>query len=120
MIAPVGKRIPQDSTKLPDTYSYLLCDNLLVSPVFEENGQAEVTFPKGSNWIYYFDEKKVTKGGQKLYYTFGLWETPLFMRANSLIVLSDEILIVAILPGTKINKSILHGSYSDELKIDYS
>jgi alpha-glucosidase (family GH31 glycosyl hydrolase) len=45
---------------------------LLVGPIFEENGQAEVIFPSGSNWIYYFDRKKIFKGGNRGYFTFKL------------------------------------------------
>jgi alpha-glucosidase (family GH31 glycosyl hydrolase) len=34
VITPLAKKIPQDTIKLPSTYCYLLCDNLLVSPIF--------------------------------------------------------------------------------------
>ena len=87
VITPVAKKIGQDSTSLPDNYNYLLCDNLLVAPVFEENGQAEVVFPKGFNWAYYFDKTKVFQGDQRGFYTFSNWETPLFIRSNSIIAL---------------------------------
>lgn len=34
-ITPLADKISQDSIKLPSTYVYLLCDNLLVAPIFE-------------------------------------------------------------------------------------
>lgn len=59
VIEPLAERIGQDTLKLPSTYCYLLCDSILVSPIFEENGQTEVIFPKGANWLYYYDMKKM-------------------------------------------------------------
>lgn len=87
VITPLAKKIGQDSTKLPTNYCYLLCDNMLVCPIFEENGQAEVVFPSNSSWIYYFDHNKYFKGGTHSYLTFPINETPLFLKSNSVVVM---------------------------------
>jgi alpha-glucosidase (family GH31 glycosyl hydrolase) len=89
VIAPLAHKIPQDSIKLPDTYCYLLCGDLLVAPIFEENGQTEVVFPAGANWVYYFNNSKVYSGGHRTFLTFHLNQTALFMKTNSVIALQS-------------------------------
>ena len=65
------------------TYQYMLGDNILVAPMFEEGTERTVTFPSGE-WIYMFDESKVyTPGIKKL--TFGMDEYPVFIRKGAII-----------------------------------
>lgn len=113
MVTPLAKKIRQVSIKLPSTYNYLLCDNLLIAPIFEENGQTEVFFPRGSNWIYYFNTDRVFSGGSKGFFTFNVDETALFMRTNSVIVFQDQIKVIAVEPGQNIKKTFIYGDYSD-------
>lgn len=65
------------------TYEYLLGDDILVAPVFEEGNDRTVTFPTGK-WIYMFDEsQEYSMGIKKL--TFGLDEYPVFIRKGAII-----------------------------------
>mgnify|MGYP001405830881 CR=1 FL=1 len=75
----------------PGTYEYLLGDDLLVAPFFEEGNERTVVFPKG-DWIYLFDETKTYTGGIKKL-SFSLDEFPVFIRKGAIIpmnVTNDE------------------------------
>ncbi len=65
------------------TYEYLLGDDILVAPVFEEGNERTVTFPPGE-WIYMFDQSKVYSMGIKKL-SFGLDEYPVFIRKGAII-----------------------------------
>jgi len=67
----------------PGTYEYMLGDNLLVAPFFEEGNSRTVVFPKG-DWIYMFDQTKQYSAGIKTL-TFGLNEYPVFIRKGAII-----------------------------------
>ena len=71
-LTPLASKIPQDSSRLPDSYGYLLGDDILVFPIFQENGQAEIKFPTQSNWVYFFNTAKVFPGGLKNFLSFEL------------------------------------------------
>ena len=65
------------------TYQYMLGDELLVAPMFEEGNTRTVVFPEG-NWIYLFDETRQFSGGiQKI--DFALDEYPVFVRKGAII-----------------------------------
>lgn len=69
----------------PGTYQYLLGDDILVAPFFEEGSERTVTFPK-DEWIYMFDETKTYTGGVKKL-SFALDEFPVFIRKGAIIPL---------------------------------
>lgn len=74
---------------------YVLWDTFLVEPVFEESGYAEVVFPKGHRWVYYFDRSRVFEGlGVRQSLGFRLSEAPLFVRSNSVVPIADELWLV--------------------------
>ncbi len=85
------------------TYEYLLGDDLLVAPIFEEGNTRAVTFPKG-DWIYMFDQTKQYTGGIKTL-SFPLDEYPVFIRKG------------AIIPMNVVNNETGHGS---ELSKNYT
>ncbi|MEI6579067.1 MAG: TIM-barrel domain-containing protein [Eubacteriales bacterium] len=85
------------------TYEYLLGDDLLVAPIFEEGNTRTVVFPKG-DWIYMFDQTKTYSAGIKKL-SFGLNEYPVFIRKG------------AIIPMNVVNNATGHGS---ELSKDYT
>ena len=67
------------------TYTYLLGDDILVAPFYEEGTERSVLFPKGE-WIYMFDESKVYSAGlEKL--DIPLDETPAFIRKGAILPL---------------------------------
>lgn len=64
-------------------YIYLLGDNILAAPIFEESEERTIIFPEGE-WIYMFDESvSYTAGIKKL--TFTLDEFPAFIRKGAII-----------------------------------
>ncbi len=85
------------------SYEYLLGDDILVAPFYEEGNERKIVFPKGE-WIYMFDETKTySKGTEKL--SFDLDESPAFIRKG------------AIIPLNVVNDALGHGS---ELSADYT
>jgi len=69
----------------PGIYQYLLGDDILVAPFFQEGNSRTVVFPKGE-WIDMFDETKTYTGGiRKL--EFGFDEFPAFIRKGAIIPL---------------------------------
>ena len=57
----------------PDTYNYLLGPSILVAPIISNDSTVSITFPVGSNWVYWWDHSKVYQGGS----TFQLTAVPL-------------------------------------------
>jgi len=73
----------------PGVYTYLLGDDILVAPFFEEGCEGgnsrEIRFPQGK-WIYLFDESKVyTKGTKSV--DLPLEEFPVFIRKGAILPL---------------------------------
>ena len=96
------------------TFGYKIGANLLVFPIFEENGLTSLVFPKGNNWIYYFNHKVWFEGGSESYRTFDISETPFFMKNNSVICLQSTILLVGLQEGTY-KETFLYGKYSEDV-----
>ncbi|NLX94161.1 MAG: hypothetical protein GXZ02_10020 [Clostridiales bacterium] len=65
------------------TYEYMLGDDILVAPMFEEGNERTVTFPMGE-WIYMFDETKEYSAGIKKL-NFAPDEYPIFIRKGAII-----------------------------------
>lgn len=80
VIQPLAAKRPAAFMNQLSNFGYLLCDDLLVFPIFAENGMVELVFPKHSKWIYYFDHEKVFDGGISTHLAFPLNEAPFFMR----------------------------------------
>lgn len=89
----------------------------MVEPVFEENGYAEVIFPKGHKWVYYFDHNRVFEGlGVRQSLGFKLSEAPMFIRSNSVVPIKDELWLVYPSKGQH-SKQVIAGDYSDAVTI---
>jgi len=63
-------------------YQYMLGDDILVAPMYQEGNDRTVVFPLGE-WIYMFDESKVYKAGMKKLH-FPLDEFPVFIRKGAI------------------------------------
>ena len=66
---------------------YMLGDNLLVAPIFNEDSMAEYYLPKGT-WTNFFTNEKV-EGGQWINEKHGYLSIPLMVKANSIVVLGS-------------------------------
>ncbi len=67
----------------PGEYIYLLGDDILVAPMFEEGEERTILFPQGE-WISILDEtKQYTEGIKKL--SFTLEDFPAFIRKGAII-----------------------------------
>ncbi len=112
-------------------YEYLLGDDILVAPFYEEGSVRKVVFPKGE-WIYMLDESKVyKKGTEKL--NFCLDEFPVFIRKGAIIPmnvvgddsghgteLSADYTTVAVYPKNGEKKSGLYEEGKDGSMISYT
>ena len=64
-------------------YSYLLGDDIFVTPVLDDIGNINVKFPAGSNWVYLFDKTKVYTGGTIVLLNFPIDQFPAFAKQGS-------------------------------------
>ncbi|MDR1464946.1 MAG: hypothetical protein LBJ11_06575 [Oscillospiraceae bacterium] len=71
-------------------YTYLLGDDILVAPFYQEGEDRTVVFPLGSDWVYLFDESKVYPGGSIRKLHFGLDEFPVFVRKGAIVPTQDQ------------------------------
>ena len=84
----------------PDTYNYLLGDNILVAPVTAEPSQVRVDFPVGSKWVAEWNESLVYQGGQMAQFNnLPLEIFPVFIKTSedqTVVFLSCAVYIVLI------------------------
>jgi len=67
---------------------YMLGDNLLVAPVFNDEGKTETYLPGGA-WTHWLTNKQ-EKGGRYISETNDYFSLPLWVRENSIIVTGKE------------------------------
>lgn len=68
---------------------YMLGENLLVAPIFNEEGKADYYIPKG-NWMDFFTGKMV-EGGTYYKGTYDYFSLPLYVRPNSILPISTNV-----------------------------
>lgn len=68
---------------------YLLGEELLVAPVFDESGRVDIYFPDGDDWVDYWTGERYD-GGQTLRREVPLDRMPLFVRAESVLPLHES------------------------------
>lgn len=78
----------------PSSFGYLLWKDILVFPIFNDEGFLEIDFPKGSAWIYHFNHEKVFRDNVTVRMKVDLDESPIFLRENSTIAFADKYVIV--------------------------
>ena len=69
-------------------YSYILGDDIFVSPILDATSNVNVKFPAGSNWVYLFDKTKVYTGGSTVLMNFSLDQFPVFAKQGSSVLAS--------------------------------
>lgn len=67
---------------------YMLGENILVAPVFSEDGNVDYYLPKGK-WTHIFSNKKYD-GGQWLNENYDFFSLPIMARENSIIALGNN------------------------------
>lgn len=83
-------------------HQYMLGKNLLVAPIFNENGQVSYYLPKGK-WTNILTHQTYN-GNQWIHETYDYMNLPLLARENSIIV-------------TSLNKNTAHYDYLDSVSI---
>lgn len=97
---------------------YVLGGTFLVEPIFEETGFVEVVFPKGAQWIYFFNHSRIFPGGTTSNLGIKLDETALFIKSNSVFPFAHQLWLVHLEEGTH-TKTILRGNHSDQVTIAF-
>lgn len=77
-----GGRVLQ--TPVAGKYHYLLGEQLLIAPIFEDKTKRTVELPAG-DWIYWFDKNKRFSGPSTIEMDFPLDEYPVFIRSGAVI-----------------------------------
>ncbi len=75
---------PEDRTCRHLELQYMLGDNLLVAPIFREDGQVEFYLPEGGRWTNYLDGETL-EGGKWYKRTYDYFHMPLFVRPGSIL-----------------------------------
>lgn len=78
---------PQDRTCQMLDQQYMFGENLLVAPIFNENGEVEYYLPEGK-WVHLLDNRVVDGAGWKKE-TYDYMSLPLFVRENSILLLGN-------------------------------
>jgi len=78
------------SAEFPSTYEYVLGKDIFVSPMLDEStSQRHITFPKGNDWVDWWDPSVVHSGGSKLdHYDCPMDRFPVFKRKGSMIAMN--------------------------------
>jgi hypothetical protein len=70
-------------------YQYMLGDEIFVAPIVQQGDYSghyrRIIFPRGSNWIYLFDETQVFRGGSMHVLHFSYDVMPVFIREGAII-----------------------------------
>ena len=70
-------------------YQYMFGDDLLVAPIYIDSQNKDVYLPKGK-WRYFFNDKEVFEGKQKINKDFPLDEFPVFVKEGAIIPMNIE------------------------------
>ncbi len=93
VMRPMVLAFPKDLNTRYLATQYMLGPDLLVAPVFTEQGDVSVYLPEGGDWIQLSPKAEMIarhKGGQWLHYRAGAFEIPLFLRAGGMLPLAEE------------------------------
>ena len=71
----------------PDSWSYMLWKDLFVCPIVENSTMRNVSFPKGSNWIDWFNTSIIFQGGLTTNLVVPLERFPVFIRDGAMLAL---------------------------------
>jgi alpha-D-xyloside xylohydrolase len=75
--------------KGPGTHQYLLGDALMAAVMSNEKPEREIVFPPGE-WLDYWDNRAVYRGGETRTLPFPEDRSPLFVKAGAVIALNVE------------------------------
>lgn len=79
---------PEDPTAWYLDRQFMVGDNLLAAPIFEENGQVEFYLPKGKWTSFFTNQVRAGPGWFREKHGFGT--LPLYVRENTVLVLGNE------------------------------
>jgi alpha-D-xyloside xylohydrolase len=84
----VALEFPGDPTSWYCDREFMVGSQMLAAPVFEEDGTGEVYLPPG-RWFDYWSGEEV-QGSRWVRRKYGFFETPLFVREGTVLVLGQE------------------------------
>lgn len=80
---------PDDPTAWYLDRQFMVGNNLLAAPIFDESGQVEFYLPPGT-WTSFFDPQETRTGPGWFRETHGFGTLPLYVRENTILVLGKE------------------------------
>lgn len=89
VIKPLAPRVPFGR---PETFDYLLHNDIFVSPFSENTTIKEIKFPGNfrEKWVYVFNSSKIFSGGQKVNFNCSFSEFPVFTKQGSIFPLQVD------------------------------
>ncbi|MFN8300835.1 MAG: glycoside hydrolase family 31 protein [Chitinophagales bacterium] len=64
-------------------YSYMLGDDIFVTPMLDNGTDVTINFPAGSDWVYLYNKERIYTGGTSEYLSFPLEEFPVFIKKGT-------------------------------------
>ena len=89
VLRPMFVEFPDDLTAPYCETQYMFGDDLLVAPVFREDGRVNYYLPAGT-WINYLTGEKI-EGGKWMTQTFDFFHLPLMVKENTILAVGDRI-----------------------------
>lgn len=80
---------PRDKHTYNISDAYFFGEHFLVAPVVDESGKREVYFPKGTDYLEYFDKTSVHEGGSAAAVSPGLDSIPVYVKAGAIVPRGD-------------------------------
>ncbi|KAI9734634.1 MAG: hypothetical protein M1834_002235 [Cirrosporium novae-zelandiae] len=84
VMRPTFMEFPKDDNTWGVDTQYFLGNNLLVAPVFSEEGEVKFYVPESEGeWVYWFDHSKRYRGGKWYHETYGFDTLPVLIRPGT-------------------------------------
>ncbi|KAJ9220952.1 CAZyme family GH31 [Paecilomyces variotii] len=80
---------PEDDKAYTISDEYFFGEEFLVAPIVNEGGSRTVYFPKGADYLEYYNKTNVYKGGSTAYVQLELEYSPVYIKAGSIIPRGD-------------------------------
>lgn len=80
---------PEDERAWEIDDSYFFGEEFLVAPIVNDNGTADIYFPKGSKYLEYFGKSDVYEGGDEVTVNLDVRSIPVFVREGSIVPRGD-------------------------------
>ncbi|KAL2216669.1 glycosyl hydrolases family 31-domain-containing protein [Thermoascus aurantiacus ATCC 26904] len=80
---------PEDDNTYTISDEYFFGEQFLVAPIVNEGGNRQVYFPKGADYLEYYNKTTIHKGGSRTEVQLELEYSPVYVKAGSIVPRGD-------------------------------